>query len=60
MSDVVVDLMLRDDPESRIALETAVKTGMAIVAGEVRTSTYGNSDEIIRKLILDIVHQSGG
>ena len=56
MSDVVVDLMLRDDPESRIALETAVKTGMAIVAGEVRTSTYRNSDEIIRKLILDIVH----
>ena len=56
MSDAVVDVMLRDDPESRIALETMIKTGMAIVAGEVRTSTYGDSDEIIRKLILDIVH----
>jgi S-adenosylmethionine synthetase len=56
MYDVVVDLMLRDDLESRIALETMVKTGMAIVAGEVRTSTYGDLDEIIRKLILDIVH----
>mgnify|MGYP006131732861 CR=1 FL=1 len=48
--------MLGDDPEARIALETMVKTGIVIVAGEVRTSTYGNSDEIIRKLILDIVH----
>jgi S-adenosylmethionine synthetase len=37
---VVVDEMLKDDPESRIALEIMVKTGMAIVAGEVRTSTY--------------------
>jgi len=33
ISDVVVDGMLRDDPESRIAVETMVKTGMAIVAG---------------------------
>ena len=56
MYDVVVDLMLRDDLESRIAVETMVKTGMAIVTSEVRTSTYGDSDEIIRKLILDIVH----
>jgi S-adenosylmethionine synthetase len=39
ISDAVVDAMLRDDPESRIAVETMVKTGMAIVAGEVRTST---------------------
>jgi S-adenosylmethionine synthetase len=40
ISDAVVDAMLKDDPESRIAAETMVKTGMAIVAGEVRTSTY--------------------
>ena len=52
--------MLRDDPESRIALETMAKTGMAIVAGEVRRSTYEDVDEIIRKVILDIVCQSGG
>ena len=50
--------MLRDDPESRIAVETMVKTGMAIVAGEVRTSTYVDLEEIIREVILDIGYNS--
>jgi S-adenosylmethionine synthetase len=50
--------MLKDDPESRIAVETMVKTGMAIVAGEVRTSTYVDLEEIIRKVILDIGYNS--
>ena len=54
ISDAVVDAMLKDDPESRIALETMVKTGMAIVVGEVRTSTYVDLEEIIRKVIIDI------
>ena len=52
--------MLGDDPEARIALETMVKTGIVIVAGGVRTSTYRDLDEIIQKVILDIVHQLGG
>ena len=47
ISDAIVDAMLRDDPESRIAVETMVKTGMAIVAGEVRTSTYVDLEELI-------------
>ena len=58
ISDAVVDAMLRDDPESRIAVETMVKTGMAIVAGEVRTSTYVDLEEIIREVILDIGYKS--
>jgi S-adenosylmethionine synthetase len=58
ISDAVVDTMLKDDPESRIALEIIVKTGMAIVAGEVRTSTYVDLEEIIRKVILDIGYDS--
>jgi S-adenosylmethionine synthetase len=58
ISDAVVDAMLREDPESRIALETMVKTGMAIVAGEVRTSTYVDLKEIIREVILDIGYNS--
>jgi len=58
ISDAVVDAMLRDDPESRIAVETMVKTGMAIVAGEVRTSTYVDLEEIIREVILDIGYNS--
>jgi len=58
ISDAVVDAMLKDDPESRIAVETMVKTGMAIVAGEVRTSTYVDLEEIIREVILDIGYNS--
>ena len=58
ISDAVVDAMLRDDPESHIAVETMVKTGMAIVAGEVRTSTYVDLEEIIREVILDVGYNS--
>jgi hypothetical protein len=39
ISDAVLDAILKDDPNARVAVETMVKTGMAIVAGEVRTST---------------------
>jgi len=58
ISDAVVDAMLKDDPESRIAVETMVKTGMAIVAGEVRTSTYVDLEDLIREVILDIGYNS--
>jgi len=58
ISDAVVDAMLKDDPESRIAVETMVKTGMAIVAGEVRTSTYVDLEDLIREVILDIGYDS--
>ena len=60
ISDAVVDAMLREDPESRIAVETMVKTGMAIVAGEVRTATFVDLEEIIRETILDIGYNSSG
>ncbi|MGD9982868.1 MAG: methionine adenosyltransferase [Porticoccaceae bacterium] len=53
ISDAVLDAMLRGDPESRVAVETLVKTGMAIIAGEVRTRTYVDLEEIVRKVILD-------
>lgn len=58
ISDAIVDAMLKDDPESRIDVETMVKTGMAIVAGEVRTSTYIDLEELIREVILDIGYNS--
>lgn len=58
ISDAIVDAMLKDDPESRIAVETMVKTGMAIVAGEVRTSTYVDLEDLIREVILDIGYNS--
>ncbi|WP_049723226.1 methionine adenosyltransferase [Gilvimarinus polysaccharolyticus] len=58
ISDAVLDAILKDDPESRVAVETLVKTGMAIVAGEVRTSTYVDLEDLIRQVILDIGYNS--
>src|SRR5690554_5934270 len=58
ISDAVLDAILKDDPESRVAVETLVKTGMAIVAGEVRTSTYIDLEDLIRQVILDIGYNS--
>lgn len=58
ISDAVLDAILRDDPHARVAVETLVKTGMAIVAGEVRTSTYVDLEELIRQVILDIGYNS--
>lgn len=54
ISDAVLDAMLTGDPESRVAVETMVKTGMAVIAGEVRTNTYVDLEEIVRKVILDV------
>lgn len=58
ISDAVLDAILKDDPNARVAVETLVKTGMAIVAGEVRTSTYVDLEELIRQVILDIGYNS--
>ena len=54
ISDAVLDRILKDDPESRVAVETMVKTGMAIIAGEVRTNTYVDLEDVVRKVITDI------
>ena len=58
ISDAVLDAILKDDPNARVAVETLVKTGMAIVAGEVRTSTYVDLEDLIRQVILDIGYNS--
>lgn len=58
ISDAIVDAIIKDDPNARIAVETMVKTGMAIVAGEVRTSTYIDLEDLIREVILDIGYNS--
>jgi S-adenosylmethionine synthetase len=54
ISDAILDAILADDPNSRVA----VKTGMAIIAGEVRTNTYVDLEEIVRGVILDIGYNS--
>ncbi len=58
ISDAVVDAVIKDDPNARIAVETLVKTGMCIVAGEMTTNTYVDLEELIRNVILDIGYDS--
>ncbi|MCE2027707.1 methionine adenosyltransferase [Sessilibacter corallicola] len=58
ISDAVLDAILKDDPHARVAVETLVKTGMAVVAGEVRTDTYVDLEDLIREVILSIGYDS--
>ncbi len=58
ISDAILDAIIKDDPNSRVAVETMVKTGMAIVAGEVRTSTYVDLEDLIRDVIINIGYNS--
>lgn len=54
ISDAVLDSIIKDDPNSRVAVETMVKTGMTIIAGEVRTNTYVDLEEVVRNVITGI------
>ena len=61
VSDAVLDLYLARDPNARVAVETLVKTGMAVVAGEVTSSatvTPGEIESAVRKVICDIGYDS--
>lgn len=59
ISDAILDAMLASDPHSRVACETMVSTGMAIVAGEVRTEAYVEIPDIVRETIKRIGYTSG-
>ncbi|MBX5463629.1 MAG: methionine adenosyltransferase [Steroidobacteraceae bacterium] len=58
ISDAVVDAVLAQDKRARIAVETLVKTGVAIVAGELTTTAQVEFEALIRKTILDIGYNS--
>jgi len=58
ISDAILDKMLKDDPNSRVAVETLVKTGMVVIAGEVRTDTYVDLEEVVRNVVLGIGYNS--
>jgi S-adenosylmethionine synthetase len=58
ISDAILDAILVDDPHARVAVETMVKTGMAVIAGEVTTSTYVDLEDVVRQVILDIGYDS--
>lgn len=54
ISDAILDAMLAQDPDSRVAVETLVTTGLAVVAGEVRTTAYVDIQETVREVIRKI------
>jgi len=58
VSDAILDALLQQDPHSRVACETLVKTGMAVIAGEITTSANIDYSEIVRKTITEIGYDS--
>ena len=54
VSDAVLDAILAEDPDARVACETFATTGMITVMGEITTSTYVDINSIVRKTIVDI------
>ncbi len=58
ISDAVLDACLEQDPMSRVACETAVKTGFVALLGEITTSAYVNFDELVRKVVNEIGYDS--
>ncbi len=58
ISDAILDEILRQDPKARVACETFVKTGVAIVGGEITTSAWVDLENLIRKVIVDIGYDS--
>src|ERR671938_636333 len=54
ISDSVLDAVLRDDPEGRVACETLITTGLVVVAGEITTETYVDIPRLVRRKISDI------
>src|SRR5215212_3718654 len=58
ISDAVLDACLEQDPMSRVACETATKTGFVALLGEITTNAFVNFDELVRKVVLDIGYDS--
>jgi S-adenosylmethionine synthetase len=54
ISDAILDAIIVDDPQCRTAIETLLKTGIVIVAGEVTTSTYVEIPDIVREVVKNI------
>jgi len=58
ISDAVLDAVMRDDPFGRVACETFLSTGLALVGGEITTTTYVDIPRLVRQVIKDIGYTS--
>ena len=58
ISDAILDAILREDSHARVACETFVKTGVAIVGGEITTSAWVDLEDLIRKVIVEVGYDS--
>lgn len=54
ISDAILDAILSGDPKARVACETSVTTGMALIAGEITTSTYVDIPKVVRETVKEI------
>src|SRR5256886_17375844 len=54
ISDSVLDAVLTDDPQGRVACETLITTGLVVVAGEITTSTYVDIPRLVRERVREI------
>jgi S-adenosylmethionine synthetase len=59
ISDSILDALISQDPMSRVACETLVTTGLAIVAGEITTSAFVDFQEVVRATIKDVGYNRG-
>ena len=59
ISDAVLDAILREDPDARVACETAVTTGLVLVMGEITTSVYVDIQTLVRDVIREIGYTRG-
>jgi S-adenosylmethionine synthetase len=59
ISDAVLDAILENDPNARVACETATTTGLVLVIGEITTSAYVDIEKLVRKTVTDIGYTRG-
>ncbi len=59
ISDAVLDALLEQDPKSRVACETLVKTGMVVLAGEITTNAWVDVEALVRKVVCEIGYDNG-
>ncbi len=58
ISDAVLDEILAEDPEARVACETLITTGLVVVAGEITTKTYVDIPSVVRRTVTDVGYTS--